>query len=346
MNAIKIFTMIIAPLCGALLAAGNTARVTLADGSVIIGKIHAPTLQVETLLGTLEIPSDKITTVVFADMRQHAQQPRENRPVLAMDFDSTPPEITGRHAFIPGREGAGKALRVTGLDVTLPAIPSELVAGEGTLEFWARIPEADNNPLASRHDFYPSLLALDGPPFAAQLYFRLDDRIKNAGLCGVVLLKGHFWIGFGSASAHNPDIASLFANNDPAGWHHYAVTWSENGLDDPGHADAISAVGRPTVRKPLRGNPACALFVDGRRVAVGVTISETRPPNPAAPLVLTLQKKYAEDQRAWVIDYDDIKIWNTVKTEFDGVAPPPARLRGPLPEKPAATPNVDARKGW
>ena len=330
----------IIPLLSLLIAAGNSlvaaealggaseaadatadaraARLSFADGSTLLASVQTPALPLETLFGTADIPFAIIKGAEF-----FRAAPGEVKPVLAIDFDTNtnPPKISTRHQFVAGRNGKGKALRVFGVDNRIAEIPFNLFRdNEGVIEFWARIPEAGERGLALSGRACPALIELSGAflpapsPFGASMLFTNNDGMGRGGLGGLCILPGTFWIAYGSSSFGEHDMAKVFGDGDPAGWHHYAITWSKNGLDLPGDADTADLVGR--TRKPLRGNASCAVFVDGRLVAAGVTKEETRPANPATPLALILQKRYAADQRAWIIDYDDIKIWNRAKLDF------------------------------
>ena len=299
------------------------AQLSLTDGSALFATIQTPSLPLETLFGTINIPIAVITGAEFTHAAPWLCKDLSDcsEPALAINFDENLPKISTRHQFIPDRNGEVKALRVFDTDIRVTEIPFEFFDNhEGSIEFWARIPEATECGLAARNGSYPALIELSGAflpepsPFGVRMLFTNNDGMGRSGLCGVSIEVGHFWIAYGSSSFGRQSVAEVFNETDPAGWHHYAITWNKNGLDLPGSADTADLVGR--VSKPLRDNASCAVFVDGRLVAAGVTKEETRPANPATPLALILQKRYAPDQRSWIIDYDDIKIWKRAKVDF------------------------------
>ena len=217
--------------------------------------------------------------------------------------------------FVPGKKGGALLVKARTPAAEVP-FPTGLMRPEGCIEFWARIPGA------TKETRYP-----DGgnPQFFAMgvgkyvntfVKYTANDGFGTGGLHAD--LPGSAYVSslpsWGGSAAY-PDFLG-----DPAAWHHYALVWSEKGLNA-----ASEALGRRVVS---------ALYVDGRLVnpAYG-----TNGPDRAKflrefvvnPIVLgfpyPLDRK--ENNKSDV-DYliDEFKIWSAPKTDF---AIPPAAVEPP-----------------
>ena len=258
----------------------------------------------------------RIWSVPKTDFGIVARPVRSYRPELLYHCTFDSPESVERPAagpagqflggeFVPGK--VGNALFVkAGTHAAEVPFPTGLMQPEGCIEFWAKIPGA------TKETCYP-----DGgnPTFFAMkvgkwvntfVKYTANDGFGTGGLHAD--LPGSAYISSRpswSESATYPDFLG-----DPAAWHHYALVWSEKGLDA-----ASEALGRRVVS---------ALYVDGRLVnpAYG-----TNDPDRAKflrefvvnsvvlafPIVPGCQD-FAQNRVDYLID--DFKIWNFPKTDF------------------------------
>ncbi len=237
--------------------------------------------------------------------------------------------------FVPGK--VGRALLVkAGTPAAEVPFPTGLMQPEGCIEFWGKIPGA------TKETRYP-----DGgnPQFFAMgvgrwvntlVKYTANDGFGTGGLHAD--LPGSAYISSRpswSGSAIYPDFLG-----DPAAWHHYALVWSEKGLDA-----ASEALGRRVVS---------ALYVDGKLVKPAYG---TNGPDRAKflrefvvnPVVLGFPyPRNRNENNASAVDYliDEFKIWSAPKTDFGIPSAEPPKLLyhcsfdSPVAvERPAAGPN-------
>ena len=220
--------------------------------------------------------------------------------------------------FVPGKKGRALLVKARTPAAEVP-FPTGLMRPEGCIEFWARIPGA------TKETRYP-----DGgnPMFFAMgvgkwvntfVKYTANDGFGTGGLHAD--LPGSAYVSslpsWGGTAAY-PDFLG-----DPAAWHHYALVWSEKGLDA-----ASEALGRRVVS---------ALYVDGRLVnpAYG-----TNGPDRARflrqfadePVILGFPfLRERQDPKQGQVDYliDEFKIWSVPKFDSSGAAVVPERQYKP-----------------
>ena len=193
--------------------------------------------------------------------------------------------------------------------------PTGLMQPQGCIEFWGKIPGA------TKETTYP-----DGgnPTFFAMgvgkyvntfVKYTANDGFGTSGLHAD--LPGSAYVSSGSSTGFGRYPAFL---GDPSAWHHYALVWSDQGLDA-----ASEALGRRVLS---------ALYIDGKLMnpAYG-----TNGPDRAKffrefvensvilgfPIVPGRQD-FAQNRVDFMID--DFKIWNFPKTDF-GISAPSAEPR-------------------
>ncbi len=208
--------------------------------------------------------------------------------------------------FVPGRKGNALLVKARTPAAEI-RFPLGLMQPQGRIEFWAKIPGATKEtrfPDGGNPQFFAMEV---GPWVNTYVKYTANDGFGSGGLhCQ---LPGATYISSlpsWSGSATYPDFLG-----DPAAWHHYALVWSENGLDA-----ASKALGRRVVS---------ALYVDGRLVnpAYG-----NNGPDRAKYLndfisnniVLSFPfVRGRDDPRQCQVDYviDEFKIWKSAKTVFN-----------------------------
>ena len=189
--------------------------------------------------------------------------------------------------------------------------PTGLMQPQGCIEFWGKIPGATKEttfPDGGNPQFFAMGV---GKWVNTFVKYTANDGMGTGGLHAD--LPGSAYVSTlpsWSGSARYPDFLG-----DPSAWHHYALVWSDQGLDA-----ASKALGRRVVS---------ALYVDGRLVnpAYGTNgpdrakfLSEfvNNPVVLAFPIVPGRQLAWQNRVDCMI---DDFKIWNFPKTDFDLPAP-------------------------
>ena len=297
-------------------------RVSFRNGDRLTAAIPADRAFVvlDTLVGPLRVPFDKVTSVSIEPPNHPTPQPPNLRYHCTFDSASSIEHPAAGPAgaflggeFVPGKKGRALLVKARTPAAEVP-FPTGLMQPEGCIEFWARIPGA------TKETRYP-----DGgnPMFFAMgvgkwvntfVKYTANDGFGTGGLHAD--LPGSAYVSslpsWGGRAAY-PDFLG-----DPSAWHHYALVWSEKGLDA-----ASEALGRRVVS---------ALYVDGRLVnpAYG-----TNGPDRARflrefvvnPVVLGFPfLRERQDPNQSQVDYliDEFKIWSVPKTDF-GIDARPVR---------------------
>ena len=284
-------------------------------------------LPFDTLLGRVRLPLRAVSSISF-----NSSTPSTASTLLYHCTFESPESISHPAAgpagtflggeFVPGKVGKALLVKARTPAAEVP-FPTGLMQPEGCIEFWAKIPGA------TRETRYP-----DGgnPMFFAMgvgrwvntfVKYTANDGFGTGGLHAD--LPGSAYVSslpsWGGSAAY-PDFLG-----DPAAWHHYALVWSEKGLDA-----ASEALGRRVVS---------ALYVDGCLVnpAYG-----TNGPDRARflrefvvnPVVLGFPfLRERQDPKQGQVDYliDEFKIWSVPKTDFSVSTTEPPNHRTTQPPK-------------
>ena len=279
-----------------------------------------------TLLGPLQIPLSAVRSISFNPSASRLQ-PRTSHLLYHCTFDS--PESIAHPAagpagrflggeFVPGKKGRALLVKARTPAAEVP-FPTGLMQPEGCIEFWAKIPGATKDtryPDGGNPQFFAMGV---GPWVNTFVKYTANDGFGTSGLHAD--LPGSAYVSSlpsWSGSARYPDFLG-----DPSAWHHYALVWSEKGLDA-----ASKALGRRVVS---------ALYVDGCLVnpAYG-----TNGPDRAKflrqfsdlPVILHFPffpGRQLPNQSQ--VDYliDEFKIWSVPKFDAAGASVVPVRQYKP-----------------
>ena len=304
---------------------GKNAVISFRNGDRLTVRFPADLkpLRFDTVLGPVPLPLSAVSKLVL----EPSTSSTPSTLLYHCTFDS--PESISRPAagpggaflggeFVPGRKGRALLVKARTPAAEVP-FPTGLMQPEGCIEFWAKIPGA------TKETRYP-----DGgnPQFFAMgvgkwvntfVKYTANDGFGTGGLHAD--LPGSSYVSSlpsWSGSATYPDFLG-----NPSAWHHYALVWSEKGLDA-----ASEALGRRVVS---------ALYVDGRLVnpAYG-----TNGPDRAKflrefvvnPVVLGfpfLRERQDPNQCREDFLIDEFKIWSKPKFDLAGAAVIPERQYKP-----------------
>ena len=200
--------------------------------------------------------------------------------------------------FVQGRFGRGVELNMQEqLAVSFPA--AIVPATEGCIEFWAKlvgfpggIPEGPNPALIKMG---PETLTTDN---TFEFCLAPNDGLSNGGLFIHSTLG---WVGTGAFGAWT--YARALGVEDAAAWHHYALVWKGNG-GIPGVTDTGSKI---------------VAYVDGKlNTATGRNNPDVKSLAASAAtdrlFFLGRATTSIADAR---IAFDNLKVWNYAKTDFD-----------------------------
>ena len=297
----------------------HDCRVSFTNGDTLTATLSPrhDRFVLDTLLGRVRLPLRAVSSISFNPSTPSTVSTSSTPSTLLYHCTFDSPSSISRPAagpagaflggeFVPGKKGRALLVKARTPAAEVP-FPTGLMRPEGCIEFWARIPGA------TKETRYP-----DGgnPMFFAMgvgkwvntfVKYTANDGFGTGGLHAD--LPGSAYVSslpsWGGSAAY-PDFLG-----DPAAWHHYALVWSEKGLDA-----ASEALGRRVVS---------ALYVDGRLVnpAYG-----TNGPDRAKflrefvvnPVVLGFPfLRERQDPNQSQVDYliDEFKIWSApvVQTE-------------------------------
>ena len=276
-----------------------------------------------TLLGPLQIPLSAVRTISF----NPSTSSTGSTLLYHCTFDS--PEAIAHPAagpagsflggeFVPGKKGRALLVKARTPAAEVP-FPTGLMQPEGCIEFWAKIPGATKDtryPDGGNPQFFAMGV---GPWVNTFVKYTANDGFGTGGLHAD--LPGSAYVSSlpsWSGSAAYPEFLG-----NPAAWHHYALVWSEKGLDA-----ASEALGHRVVS---------ALYVDGRLVnpAYG-----TNGPDRAKflrqftdlPVILGfpfLRERQPPNQSQVDFLIDEFKIWSKPKFDSADAAVVPVRLYKP-----------------
>jgi hypothetical protein len=209
-------------------------------------------------------------------------------------------------SFVPGV--FGQAWRAepedaTGfLDTTTSGLsfPSSVInTAAGTIEFWARFEGfgafVNLQPCPGLMTTVPTPYPGQVPPGKWNIGFSSNDGLGNGGLVGQV--------GQGIATGSGTYAYTQVPGDDVAGWHHYAISWSEHGF--------------ATLGQPMR---EVMLFVDGA-VASRNWYEAVNTEVLAAPFGEAFVLGFDNGPgKGWpdgsAVEFDNLKVWDVAKTDF------------------------------
>lgn len=285
-------------------------KITLTDGSLIYGDILMPDIPARTIFGTISLPLNILAGMTFQitsdDTPLSVTDSHDPRLVYWNTFNSEEETYVAKgmkraDSWAGGRfvEGKfGKAFYTGGkADVYQFTFPAHTLKPKGCIEFWARFdPPGDSFADGSWLRFF----WMD--------HVRLEFAVNNGkGAGGITSYIANSVAGSsGSGQQHRySEVLGL----DYRGWHHYALVWSDEGVDVGGDGS----------------KPWSVIFIDGKPVSHETIRHETSNEFTfgtivGKELVLTIAgSAYVAEsslKRAVPFAIDELKIWNYDKTEF------------------------------
>ncbi len=193
--------------------------------------------------------------------------------------------------FVPGHFGNALELNMQEqFGCTFPI--QTLTTPVGCLEFWAKLSDF---PASMPNGASPGLIGwgLSGKIDGYVLFFSANDGAADGGLCARTSFGS---VGTGLYGSWT--YSKAIGGGNISDWHHYAVTWSTNGI--PGVAD---------------GSRRVATYVDG-------SLNSTHGPTASASKFLDLPSTaiFGLLNHQGIVNgrvaFDNLKVWNFAKTDF------------------------------
>ena len=288
------------PLVSTLSFTKGQVKVSFFNKDVLTGTLEGTALTFETSLGVLNLPCAQIDSVAFFKPGNTPHAPAGQGLLLHVPLDAPDANLDAfnaqmetRNAQVVEGPAGGKALLFDrlGAKATIHLPFSPYTMPEGTIEFWAKLPQP-NLPFGDgKRQFSLFIIEQEGLEFCPLLLgFNTNTGDGSGGFAGIL------W-GCPCAATHTHGTVSTVKEtavlgDTPDGWHHYAFIWKWDGLE---FSEAQGLV--------------LALAIDGNVVA---SASET-PDSPYAHL-----RKKADVKSRFVI-HDDNHFKSTYPLIMSGL---------------------------
>ena len=272
------------------------AKVSLGNGDAFAMKISNPGFKIKSLLGELEIPRANFRALSFSACR--VGNAADGGLVFYCTFDDEAalkspvvgPEVKIELGQIIMHEGKnnGSLFVKPGIAGAEVVFPTGTFTSEGCIEFWANMSSGKTEFSTGGDPRFIILLDENGNE-KSHFEFASNDGCGNSGL------SGHFF-GIGTQThtgfSHSMPYSDIFKGADYNGWHHYALVWTPTCLSIYLDGEMVcSSLGHLNTEELARGQ----IVMD-------------------IPLNRKTGKSY-NNKSAFMID--ELKIWNTAKTQFD-----------------------------
>ncbi|MCL1922034.1 MAG: LamG domain-containing protein [Kiritimatiellaeota bacterium] len=277
----------------------DIAKVKFHNKDILSGKLEGEGFALTTVFKEVSLPYAQIKSVQFFRQRGTTLNAVEPGLLLHVRFDAEDEDLSRFDArmearnvqIVEGPEGDAMLVGTTDARVTihLPFVPYKMP--EGTIEFWAKLPQARQrfSHVASGQ---PLFFSIECPRLRYDHHFVFgfvsNNGFARAGLHGRIY-------GIGDVATHPMGAVSGIADtgllgNTPDEWHHYTFIWKREGFDFP------------NVQGKL-----LALAVNGNIVAAG---GDTTPQQFATDeCILIIHDKRNSDCSLPIV-MSDLKVWD------------------------------------
>ena len=281
--------------------AQDGVKVMFRNKDVLSGKFEGTTFDLQTVFDDVRLEPSQIKSITFSRQRDLSLSANEPGLLLHAPLDTEEPELdlfgarmdTQKVRTTEGPSGTAISLDAPDAKATIHRPFSPHALPEGTIEFWARLPQPRQRLSGGGQPWFFSIEEPDRNKRHFVFGFTANDGSGKGGLVGRtqgIALAGTHYAGTISNIAETGLLRET-----PGEWHHYAIIWKLDGVDFP---DA-------------RGN-SLVLTVDGRIVAVADRIpNETVQQTAAEGFRLIIRDGNTNSARPLAMS--DLKIWNYAK---------------------------------
>ena len=283
--------------------AKDGVKVGLYNKDVLSGKLEGTALAFDTVFNEARLDYPQIKSVTFSRQRNIVRNANEPGLLLYAPLDAADANLDLFGARMEaknaraaeGIQGNALLLDTPEARVTIHLPFSPYTMPEGTVEFWAKLPQPHRK--FSGGNGQPWFFNIESPGNRMTRHFvfgfAANDGTGRGGLVGRI----H---GLGMAATHYAGSVSSVTEtgllmDTPDGWHHYALIWKQDGVNFPG----------------ARGK-SLLLVVDGRIVAVAdKEVTATALEVKEEGIRLVIHDENSDCSRPLAVS--DLKIWNYAK---------------------------------
>ena len=288
---------------GAYSLVKDSVKVGFDNKDVLSGKLEGVVLEFDTIFNVVRLEHSQIKSITFTKQRDVARALNEPGLLLYAPLDTETADLDLFGARMEAQkvrivEGhLGEAMQFDSPDakatIHLPFSPYAMP--EGTIEFWAKLPQPRQRFVGNGSPWFFSIEGQRGRGINQFVFgFTGNDGTGKGGLVGRIPEMAVAGTHVAGAASNIAETGVL--RDNPDGWHHYAMIWKTDGVDFP------DARGKSLV-----------LMVDGRIVAVADKGNNNDHPLRWAGTdgVHLVINGGLHDSRPVAIS--DLKIWNHAK---------------------------------
>ena len=279
-------------------------KLTFYNRDVLSGKLGNAALLLQTLFDdNISLDYAFVKAVAFSRQRDISKSVNEPGLLLYVPLDAENQDLALFGArmeaagvrLVEGPGGNATLLENAEARVTIHLPFSPYAMSEGTIEFWAKLPQARQR-FSGVASGQPLFFSIECPRARYEQHF-LFGFVSNDGLGGAGLLgRIH---GLGQVATHRSGAVSSIAETGllkdaPDEWHHYALIWKHEGVDFPG----------------ARGK-ALVLAIDGEIVAVADNARNPLQVETDGCRLVIHDKRNSDCSRPVAVS--DLKIWSRAK---------------------------------
>jgi len=222
--------------------AKDGVKVRFHNKDVLSGTLEDTALAFKTVFNDVRLDYSQIKSVQFSGTG--ARDINTEGLLLHVQFDSDIEDLNrfdarmdARNArIVEGPDGNGNAMLLASEDATIAIhLPfSPLLMPEGTIEFWAKLPQPDQ-PFGRYIGGQPWLFSIECPELGwgngLVFGFAYHEGNGKGGFAGRI--HGLAVVGTHLSGAVSSVTETGLLGDTPDGWHHYSVVWKHNRFEFP-----------------------------------------------------------------------------------------------------------------
>ena len=290
-------------------------KVGFSNKDVLSGKLEDTSFEIKTVFKEVRFGWAQIKSIQFSKQRDAAKNADEQGLLLhaLLDVDNEDlsrfgASLEARNVLIvEGKNGNGMLLDSPDAKVSIKLPFSPYIMPEGTIEFWAKLPQPQRRFGGGGQPWLFNIQCLESNYISHFVFgFTDNDGCGSGGLVGAI--HGLTRVGTHRAGGVSSVAETGLLGDTPDGWHHYAFVWKRDGIDDP---DAKGKI--------------LLLMVDGKVVASSNKMMPPFPnevlPDSNSNVYLVIHDSASDCTRP--IAMSDLKIWDHAKRpdHVDGFQP-------------------------
>ena len=223
--------------------AKDGVKVNFRNRDVLSGKLEGSAFVLRTIFNDVKLDSSQVKSIQFLGGGNAPRGGKEPGLLLHVQLDSANENLGTFNAYmetkdvhvIEGPSGNNALLLETEdstVNILLPFSP--WMMPEGTIEFWAKIPQPHRR--FGNGGVHPMFVSIECPEvnyFAGHFIFgfSLNDGTGRGGL--IARIHGMAVVGTHSFGETSSVAGTRLLGDTPDGWHHYSLVWKRDGFEFP-----------------------------------------------------------------------------------------------------------------